>query len=188
MKLGPREGVLILLLIAMPVASWWFVFRPGSALNKEMVKQIEQRKDRLQKLNRATAAMGSLKEEIASLAKAIDFLQSRLPNEKEIDKVLQEIWRLAKANSMRPKSVRTLKKGEGSFAPAGGPHSEQPIDVELEGSFRGFYAFLQALENRPRIMRIRKMNILKAKGAEEGDVQVKFEMAIFFERSREEVQ
>ena len=35
-----------------------------------------------------------------------------------------------------------------------GAHSEQPILMNLEGDFRGFYTFLQALERQPRIMRI----------------------------------
>ena len=60
---------------------------------------------------------------------------------------------------------------------------EQPITIQLEGSFLGFYAFLQELEKQPRIMLVREMNMLKTEKAAEGYVSVEFIVTIFFENS-----
>jgi Tfp pilus assembly protein PilO len=184
MKLGLREVIFILLLMGIPVAAYAFVFRPQNLRNAEMLRQIEARQERLRELNTATATIGDLKKEIASLEEAVRFFQSKLPNEKEMDKVLREIWRLAEANQLMAKSIRTLPVSDQAAASAG-PH-EQPITVKLEGDFRGFYGFLQSLENQPRIMRISKMTVGKLKDAPEGQVQVDFDMSIFFDRAGKE--
>ncbi len=187
MKFGLREAVFALLLMGIPAGAWKFVFRPNNARNDEMLAQIEAKREKLNKLNRATATIGDLRKEITALDEAIKFLQSRLPNEKEIDKVLQEIWRLAEANRLNTKSIRTLRqKADIGFTGADAQHAEQPIAVQIEGNFLGFYTFLQSLENCPRIMRIRKMTLKKLKKAPQGHMQVDFIMSVFFERSNKE--
>ena len=57
--------------------------------------------------------------------------------------------------------------------------------MTLEGDFLGFYAFLQALENQPRIMRIHEMELemLDKHGVPTGRVQASFTVTIFFEPS-----
>lgn len=185
MKLGLREAVFFAVLLAIPVGTWWFVFRPRNASNAEMLEEIESKQAKLRQLNSVTATIGDLKEEIASLEKAVVFFQSKLPNEKEIDRVLREVWHLAESNRLATKSIRTeVRSGENSFTDPDGPHGEQPIRMRLEGNFRGFYAFLLALENLPRIMRIHKMTLKKLSKGPEGHMHAEFVMSIFFERNR----
>lgn len=180
MKLGIRVIVFVMLLTGIPVAAWWLVFRPANFQHAEMLRQIEARQERLRELNQATATLGDLKQEIAALEEAVRFFQSKLPSEKEMDKVLREVWRLAETNHLVTKCIRTLQPDEKA---ASASPREQPIAVQLEGDFRGFYGFLQALENLPRIMRINSMTVTKLKNASEGQVQAIFNMSIFFERA-----
>jgi Tfp pilus assembly protein PilO len=181
MRLGLREIIFILLLMGIPLAAYALVFRPQNLRNAEMLRQIDARQARLRELNKATATIGDLKREIASLEDAIKFFQSKLPNEKEMDKVLREIWQLAESNQLLAKSIRTLPVPDKAAGAPAGPR-ELPIAVQVEGDFRGFYAFLQSLESQPRIMRINSMTMTKLKDAPEGQVQVDFNMSIFFER------
>ena len=201
MKFGIREIVFIIILTAIPVGAWWFVFRPADARDAEMMKQIETRQQKLHALNRATATIGNLKMEIASLEEAIKFFRSKLPSEKEIDKVLQEVWRLAEANQLTTKSIRTIKVQSAAvtLTDPNGPYAEQPILIKLEGPFTGFYGFLLALESQPRIMRIQQMSIVeiskgggcRGKKASEdekakvgkGYIRVDCLVSVFFERS-----
>ena len=131
----------------------------------------------------------------AKADRAVKFFESKLPNEKEIDKVLQEVWRLAEANQLATKSIRTLERsGQNCFASGEGPHTEQPIAMQLEGDFMGFYSFLQAMENQPRIIRIHKLSLTKAersgegKPLPEGRMVAEFTVSVFFERSDREPQ
>lgn len=185
MKFGPREIVFTALLLVIPVGAWWFVLRPISRSNSAMLAQIATKQAKLRELNKATGTIGDLKAEIASLEKAIAFFQSKLPSEKEIDKVLNEVSLLAEANQLATKKVRTMgRSNEKSLLSAGAPQSEQPIEMVLEGDFGGFYGFLQAIENQPRIMRITQMTLKKPEKAAQGVVRAEISMSVFFERDR----
>lgn len=184
MKYGLREVIFTVLLLAIPAGAWWFVFRPNNARAAEMLQQIDAKREKLKALNHATATIGDLKRKIASLKAAIGFLQSRLPDEQEIDKVLQETWKLAELNQLKTRSIRTLAwREDRAFTATGASQAELPIEVQLEGDFVGFYTFLQALENQPRIMRIRRVKLARSKKAPIGHVLATFEMSIFFERN-----
>jgi len=132
-------------------------------------------------VNRATAVIGDLQKEINALTGAIQVFQSKLPSDKEIDKVLQELWETANANQLTTKSVRTLPRSPDNML-GGGQHAEQPIRMQIEGDFKGFYGFLQAVENQPRIMRVRNMNLART-NKNDGTIQASLDMSIFFEHS-----
>ncbi|MCD6378470.1 MAG: hypothetical protein J7L99_06445, partial [Planctomycetes bacterium] len=91
MKFGIREVVFVVLLAAIPVGAWWFVFRPADARNAEMLKQIKTKQQKLRELNKATATIGDLKVEINSFKEAINFFRAKLPTEKEMDQVLKGV-------------------------------------------------------------------------------------------------
>jgi len=181
MKLGLREILFVVLLMCIPLGAWAMVFRPRNARNEEMLRQIESKQEKLRELNQATGTIGDLKSEIAALEEAIEFFQSKLPSEKEMDKVLQEVWQTAEQNHLVTKSIRTLDSDRKSAFTFGGGPREQPIAMQLDGDFMGFYAFLQALESRSRIMRISEMELQKPQREREGHMQAKFQMSIFFE-------
>ncbi len=189
MKIGIRELILSLLLIAVPLAAWWFVFKPNDELNASMIEQIETRRAKLNELNRATGMIGNLQREISSLEGTIEVLQSKLPSGKEIDKVIQEIWYLARKNNLTPVSVKTLNKDSDKIftGGSGGQYSEQPVSIIVGGNFMGFYTFLQDLESRPRIMRIYRLAVIKEekiKDAPEGYIRAEFAMSIFFDNNK----
>ena len=183
MRFGLREKLFVLLLVGIPMATWWFVFRPSNALIADMTAQISVQRDKLQSAQRAVSTIGDLEKGIKSLAEAVEFFQSKLPTQKEIDEVLRGAWRLAESNDLVTKSIHTLDPNVYSgFTSPGSGYCEQPVAVELEGDFLGFYTFLLALENQPRIMRIREINLKKLPKGPEGHVQASFTMCVFFER------
>jgi len=185
MRFGLREKAFIALLVAIPVAEWWFVFRPYNARKAEMIRRIESQQAKLSAANRIAAAIGDLMKEIDSLTQAIDFFHSLLPTEKEIDKVLQETWQLAEANRLITKSIRPLaRKNNPAFASPASNYAEQLIAVQLEGNFSGFHAFLLSLENQPRIVKIRDMNLEELNKGPRGYIRAYFVMSVFFERGQ----
>ena len=187
MKTSKRELIFFVLLLIIPVSAWWVVIRPQNICNEKTIEQIKAKQTKLQALNRVTAAIGDLKKEIASQTEAIEYFQSKLPSTKEIDKVLGEVWRLAEANRLVTKSIKSLdKRREQYFTTPGSRYAEQPIKIELRGNFMGLYSFLQALENQPRIMRIHKMDVKKPTKAAEGDIEAEITMSVSFEQDQED--
>lgn len=184
MKLGIREGVFVLLLLAIPLMAWWIIFQPQNARDRAMLVQIETKRARVAELNKTTATIGDIETEIAGMEKGIALLESKLPSEKEIDKVLEEITRLAEGNRLVTKSVRVKERNDDlGFAPAGAPFAEQTILIKLEGNFRGFYAFLLALEAQNRIMRVRTMNVQNLVRGSDIGIAAELETSVFFERT-----
>ena len=181
MRSGPREMVCAVLLIAIPLGAWWYVVRPRNARAEQIYQAIKAKRDELKVLGSTKAAIGDLEKEIAELSKAMAFFESRLPNEKEIDKVLHSLWRLATSNELVTKGIRTRDSKKPAVPFLISPECDQPIVMQLEGNFMKFYAFLQALENEPRIMRVRDMKVTEAKDAPEGFIQAEFTMSVFFE-------
>ncbi len=189
MRFGLREVLFLALLVAIPVCAWWLVFRPRSQEMTLARQEINAKRVKLQALSRTSVRMDQLKAEIAENGRAIEFFQSKLPPEKEMDKVLVEIWQLAKQNNLIVKDFKTNRRGRQiQLTSATGPYAEQPITLKLKGDFNdGLYSFLLALEQRPRITRIHSMTIEKDKDSKSGRVNATVDMAIFFERkSREE--
>lgn len=180
-----RQGVFVILLLGIVMGAWYFIFHPRDLEDHQMRIAIAAKQRQLQKLNQATATIGNLKEEIANLDKAIQFFQSKLPNEKEMDKVLEEVWRLAESNNLTTKGIyATRSNGVSPFVPAGATQIEQPIKMEFEGDFMGFYSFLIALEAQPRIMRVREIKLEpenRGPDDNEGMVKASLMMSIFFE-------
>ena len=181
MKPGPREIAFALVLMAVPMGAWYFVFRPQNARDTELRRQIDVQQEKLRAVNRATAVIGDLQKEISSLSAAIELFQSKLPSDKEIDKVLLELWKIAERNQLNTKSVRQLERSKDNLI-AAGQHVEQPITMQIEGDFGGFYGFLLALESQPRIMRIRNLTLTRS-GKNDGSIQASLVMSIFFENS-----
>jgi Tfp pilus assembly protein PilO len=105
---------------------------------------------------------------------AIGFFESKLPPTSEIDKVLHDVTIIAQKRGLKPKTIRTLQTKDNSG------YVEQPLKMELEGNFNSFYSFLLELENLPRIMKIREIELNKQKQSE-GLVTADFIVSIFFQ-------
>ncbi len=184
MRFGLREKVFGVLLISIPVLAMWFVFRPYRARNAKVMAEVETAQAKLKALESATGTIDGLNADIRSLSKVIDFFNSRMPQEKEIDKILLEAWQMAEANRLTTKSIRPLDPNRSARPSAGKlPCGEQPIAVHLEGDFMGFYAFLLALESQPRLMRIDQMNLEVLQDGPAGHMRVNFVMSVFFDRN-----
>lgn len=177
MRFGFRELVFILLLLGVPAAAYFFVFEPRQAQISELREQIGQKQAKLSELEAVTKRMPDLGKEIDRLTEAIELIEQKLPEERNVDQVLRQVWELAAAQNLTPKSIRTDKPLRNMS------YSELPIQMEIVGNFDGFYSFLLELEKLPRIMQVPQMKLekLKDKDAEEGQMRAKVILSVFFE-------
>jgi type IV pilus assembly protein PilO len=174
MRFGIRELIFVTLMVALLVSTWVFVFKKSSARREQKLADISQMDKALVNLHKATAGIDDLNHKISELQKAIDFFASKLPQAKEMDKVLTEVSQMADANSLQSKTIKSLKTERGPN------YSEQSIQMSLSGDFNGFYSFLLQLEKLPRITRVTNMNLQKINDRD-GEMQAQMTMSIFFE-------
>ena len=174
MKFGLRELIFLKLMVGLLLASYFFVFAKATAKKKDLLIDIQAKQTELVNLKQTTIGIDDMGRKIDELQKAINFFESKLPQEKEVDKILKEVWQLAEANSLQTRTVKPAKSERGAS------YSEQPIEMSLSGDFTGFYSFLLQLEKLPRITRLTKMNLQKI-NERDGHMSAQLTLSIFFE-------
>ena len=182
MRFGIRELIFFIVLMAVPISSFFFVFKPRNELINQAKAEIQIKQSRLDRLAALTERLDDLGLAIANGRESIKLIEQKLPDKKGVDEILEQVWQIAKRNHQTVKSVKSKKMLPAAL------YMELPLDMEMEGDFDGFYSFLLELENLPRITRIHSLKLerlgIKA-GADEdtnsGMAKAKFTLSIYFE-------
>ena len=173
-KILIKIGVFVVLLGGTLGAFYYLYVVPTQKQDVEELAVIEERKRALADLDKSTAGINDINHKIKDLQEAVRFFESKLPKEKEVETVLEQVWKMAEANSLQAKTIRSGKTERTAN------YSLQQIDMELSGDFNGFYLFVQQLERLPRLTRIEAMSLEKI-SEREGEMQAKLTLSIFFE-------
>ena len=174
MKFGVRELVFVAVMLGLLGSSYFLVFNKANEKRIAVQAEIDRKQKELAELELATSGTADLKRKIEDLQKAISIVEDKLPQEREIDKVLKEVWQMAEANKLEQRTIKTLKSARANN------YNEQPIEMSLAGDFEGFYVYLQQLEKLPRLTRVTKMELAKMDDRD-GAMEAKLTMSIFFE-------
>lgn len=176
MRFGLREILFLLVLLAMPVSSYWFVFR---ALNSEIESaraEIEHKERMLDKLDAATRQSTDLVRANEEITAAITSVESRLPDSKEVEVILEQVADLARKSRLE---LPKVKSGKPVVAAR---YLEQPLDMVIRGNFDDFYEFLLRVERLERITRMMNLT-LERLDKEDGSMTATFTLSIYFEPS-----
>lgn len=179
MKLGFRELLFLTVMLGLFGSTYFMVFRKANTKRENLKAEIIKKQKALADLKRSTAGIDDLERKINELQDAISFFESKLPKEKEIDEILDSLSRLATANALTTRTIKTLKPETAAT------FREQPIQMAVSGDFNGFYAFLLQLEKLPRLTRITQMKLDKIQDRD-GEAQATITLSIFFEGARAE--
>lgn len=169
-----RHVIFFVLIIGMAYVSWAYMIKPANEYLAEQRTQMEKQRAKLNELERATIAAEDLSEQLQKIEGAIHVFESKLPPSSQIHTVLENVTLIAQRHGLTPKTIRTLKNEENRG------YIEQPLEMELDGNFNSYYAFLLELEKLDRITKIRELT-LKKKSKQEGQTEAKFIMSIFFQ-------
>jgi type IV pilus assembly protein PilO len=176
MKFGIRELLFVVLLTAIPLGAYFWVFRPTNQHIEQQRRDVEANAQKLARLRQAMAGAADLNSEVQKLQDAVVFFESKLPAQHEIHKVLEQVSKIAESHKLETKLFETQKPKP--FA----AYSEQPIKMEVYGDFDAFYQFLLDVEKLPRITKIKEMKLEKDKKAD-GVMQASLMLSIFFDNT-----
>jgi type IV pilus assembly protein PilO len=174
MRFTARSTILLATLVALPVASWWFVFREQNTRIAKTRQDIELQRSVLEKLKEETARNADLARANEQIKRSIESIETRLPSGKEIDSVVRQVSDLAIAAGLAAPGLKSAKPVKAAL------YMEQPLEMTLDGDFSGFYAFLVHLESLPRITRIPDMT-LKSSDNEHSEMRAAFTLSIYFQ-------
>ncbi len=182
MRFGPREVVFLIVLLVVPVASYFYVFKPRNHEIKQAQIEVENKQATLDTLRDVTEKIDDIGLAIDQGRAAIQLVEAKLPSARDVEVILEDVWELAAASRLSVKSI----KSEKPLSAAG--YMEQPLKVSMQGQFEGFYSFLLALESLPRITRIHEMKLERNTGRRKGDeddasgvMNAVFVLSIYFE-------
>jgi type IV pilus assembly protein PilO len=183
MRFGIREIIFLIVLLAVPVASFIYVFKPRNEQITSAQVEVEQKEMRLNQLREMTTRLEDIGREIERGRDSIEVIEAKLPSQQDVEVVLEQVWQLAKANHLAVRSVKSQKMVDSAT------YRELPLKMILEGSFDGFYEFLLELENISRITRVHEMKLLRLTGTQTptgantspGTMRAEFTLSIYFE-------
>ena len=181
-KFGLREVVFAGVLLAVPIASYLFVFGPRNGQIRQAKTEMERKVTRLAELRKVTSRIGDLDREIANWEDALKRLDEKLPGEEGVDAILGQITDIAKGNKLLVKQIKGEKVIPAALS------MELPLRTTIEGSFEGFYQFMLDIEGLPRITRVHqlKMSRLEPDRGEDkpiasGAMKAEFVLSIYFD-------
>ncbi|RMH30305.1 MAG: hypothetical protein D6692_02345 [Planctomycetota bacterium] len=173
MQFGTRELVLFLTVLLLPVVSYFTIFQPQNERIESAKADITHKQELLTQLRRETARSKDLEAVNNELQERIGEIEARLPNNKAVDQIVRQVSELAIQSGLQPPSLKSEKPV------AAARYREQPLTMETEGSFQGYYQFLLNLERLPRITRVVDMKVSESR--EEGtDIKAEFTLSIYF--------
>jgi type IV pilus assembly protein PilO len=186
MRFGLREFIFLLLLLAVPVAAFFFVFKPRNEQIQQTKQDVMQRQEKLKQLQVVTAQRGvaDLGREIDDLAQAIKIFEKRLPAQREVEVILSEVTKIAGVHHLTIRQIRPDKMISTANC------AEQPIRMTITGEFEGFYGFLTDVERLPRITQLPHLTLKKVEntGKEQAGptlLEANLTLSIFFDTADE---
>ncbi|MHC5114998.1 MAG: type IV pilus inner membrane component PilO [Planctomycetota bacterium] len=189
MRFGLREIIFVIVLLAVPTVSLFYVFKPRNEEIREALDEIQVKQARLDRLAEVTAQIDDIGLAIEEGRELIRKIEEKLPTERDVEGVLTRVWQIAAKNRLAVKSVKSDKPTPAAH------YRELPLKVVVEGNFDGFYQFLLELEKLPRITRVHHMELERtaARGPvahadlPPGAVKASFTLSIYFEPSTDQV-
>lgn len=174
MKFSLRVLVFFLLLAAVPLCAYFWVFQPVNLQMKAQKETIATNLKKLETCQKAKSVIEELNAELKRNEEAVTFFESKLPAQHEIHKVLEQVTQIAKNHKLETKLFKTLATKP--FA----RYSEQPITMKIFGNFDAYYEFLLDVEKLPRITKIQDMELKDADKSNNGMTEAQFTLSIFY--------
>lgn len=183
MRVGIREAIFFVVLLAVPVIALFYVIRPTNAEIQQALAEIDVKQTRLDDLEEMTSKLDDLSLAIEKGRESIRQIEQKLPSEEGVDDILEQVWLIAKSNRLTVKGIESDK------AEPTATYFELPLNMVVEGEFNGFYQFMLEMENLPRITRVKSMSLKRATGymgpnredVPPGWMTAEFALSIYFE-------
>jgi type IV pilus assembly protein PilO len=168
------RALLIAIVIAMPVASYFLVFKPQNTEIALAETEVTHKEDLLTKLQEETARNEDLERSNLEIQNSIKVIEARLPSNKEVDDVVRKVSDLAETYKLQEPSMKSGRPIQTAL------YMEQPIEMEVSGDLKGFFSFLAAVEKLPRITRIHDLKI-SSHSKDEIELKADFTLSIYFQ-------
>ncbi len=175
MKIGLREIIFFKLMLGLLLASYFFGFKRMNEKRLGYEQEITVKQQRLADLARASRDIADMSDRLKKLEQAITIFEKKLPEEQEVDTILNHVTTLVERHKLYSKSFKPNPK-----VVVGPNFRERQIELTLSGNFFGYYAFLRDIERIERIIKITDMKLTRI-DEHDGQTQAVVKLSIFFD-------
>ena len=173
MKLGIRELLFILVMLGVLGSAYFFVFMKANARIASLETDTLAKQRVLSDLRNDTTGISDLRPRIDELDRAIRYFNGKLPPQREVDTILQQISEISQSAGLITRTIRPDRSETNAN------YSEEPIELSLSGSSTGFYQFLLDLEKLKRLTRLTYMKLSKLDESE-GHMTADLKLSVYF--------
>ncbi|MBU4349381.1 type 4a pilus biogenesis protein PilO [bacterium] len=175
---GVTAFIFFVVLVVFVYVNYTYVYQPRTQRIEQLEKDIELTANKIAEGKRIAARLGPLKEEYAALLEKLKFLEVLLPKEKEIPDLLVMIQdTLTEFNvdftTFTPQNISWEKDRI---------YGKMPVSMSLTASYFDFIAYLDRIENLPRIIDVRSVKLSKV-GTEADKLNISVIMFAYVLRS-----
>jgi len=155
---GVTAFIFFVVLVVFVYVNYTYVYQPRTQRIEQLEKDIELTANKIAEGKRIAARLGPLKEEYAELLEKLKFLEVLLPKEKEIPDLLVMIQdTLTEFNvdftTFTPQNISWEKDRI---------YGKMPIAMNLSATYFDLIAYLDRIENLPRIIDVKILSLSKA--------------------------
>ena len=157
MKLSKNAKIIVslVLLIIIVYFNYSFIYQPRNIRIKQLNQQISSLQSKVDEGRRIAARLDDLKKEYRELTKRLEFMEVLLPKEKEIPEflvLLQETMDEYNINFSTFTPQGLVQEKDAIYA-------KLPINMTFTANYFETIKFLDRLENFPRIVDVRDLNL-----------------------------
>jgi Tfp pilus assembly protein PilO len=171
---GITAFIIFIVFAAFVYFNYFYIYQPRMLKIEQLDRDIEITANKIIEGKRIAARLGPLKEEYQALLKKLEFLEVMLPKEKEIPDLLVMIQ----------DTLTEFKVDFTNFTPQNISwekdriYGKMPIAMSLTASYFDLIAYLDRIENLPRIIDVQSLNLSKA-GSEADNLNISINMFVY---------
>ncbi len=155
---GMMAFIVFVILVAFVYVNYTYVYQPRMQKIEQLDRDIEITTKKIAEGKRIAAKLGALKVEYKALLEKLEFLEVMLPKEKEIPDLLVMIQdTLTEFNvdftTFTPQNISWEKDRI---------YGRLPITMSLTANYFDLIAYLDRIENLPRIIDVKELRLSKA--------------------------
>lgn len=145
----------IVIFLAIVIAYGYIFFKPHAGELMALFSKLSDLKLQLSSAKTDIATKPMLEKTKASLLSKIDYYEKKLPEQKEIPKILESLSEIAIDAGVK---IIAIKPAESSMG--GGIYQEMPIQIKAKCGYHQLGIFINSLETGDRFMKVSDINVV----------------------------
>ena len=171
---GITAFIIFIIFAAVAYVNYFYIYQPRMQKIEQLDRDIEITANKIIEGKRIAARLGPLKEEYQALLKKLAFLEVMLPKEKEIPDLLVMIQDTLNEfnvdfSNFTPQNISWEKDMI---------YGKMPITMNLTANYFDLIEYLDRIENLPRIIDAKTLNLNKA-GREDETLSISINMFVY---------